>query len=65
MRFEEALKAMRDGKKVREKCWNDWEFMWIDSIKIKWFANPDLDEEFAEEINSDMILAEDWEIIDD
>lgn len=65
MRFEEAFKAMREGKKVREHCWHDWELMWIDGDKIKWFANPDLDEDVVEEIFSEIILREDWEIVDD
>lgn len=51
MIFEEALKAMREGKKVRRKVWCKGE-----NIKIQ-----DLKEGRIEYLRTSNVLAEDWE----
>lgn len=68
MRFEQALQAMREGKKVREKSWNTWECLFIKNNilcsadmydgKI-FYGRADLP------MDADYLLAEDWEIVED
>lgn len=64
MNFESALKAMRKGKKVREKCWNEWEAIWLEKRYFYCYANSDKDIEDWEDFDSDYILAEDWEVVE-
>lgn len=63
-KFEDALKAMREGKKVRQKCWWDWELFWIENGELKCFANPYLDIEILKEFSTDFLFATDWEIVE-
>lgn len=65
MKFECALKAMREGKKVRQKSWWDWELFWIENEELKCFANHHLDIEILEELSTDFLFATDWEIVDE
>lgn len=63
MTFEQALKAMREGKRVRQRCWNLWEAMWMFNGKLFWYDNPDLDVGEVEYLLVSFILDEDWEIV--
>ena len=57
MKFEEALKAMREGKKVRRKTWGKYCYIWIyGDIVNQNFNSVNL---------SSAILSEDWEVIED
>lgn len=58
MKFEEALKAMRKGKKVRRKAWGRFSYIKIsEGTFVTMFNN---------EINiTNAILHNDWEIVDD
>lgn len=68
MRFEQALQAMREGKKVREKSWNTWECLFI---KKKMLYSADMDDGkifyYVADLSmdADYLLAEDWEIVED
>lgn len=67
MKFEEALQAMRKGKKVRRKAWGEETYITIaifddclhsgERILITQFGNP-------VSLNT-AILKNDWEIVDD
>lgn len=61
MRFEQALQAMRKGKKVKTK--NGLAIFYIDGDNIieEWTDNGYTTAIF----NSTMILLEDWEIVDE
>lgn len=65
MKFEKALKAMREGKKVREKCWHPWEAMWMYHGKLFWYDSPKLYKEEVNDISAYLILADDWEVINE
>ena len=65
MRFEKALKAMREGKKVRRAFWDSWEAMWIKDNKFYCYDNMGKDVWEYEEWYLDNMLAEDWEIVDE
>lgn len=65
MRFEEALKAMREGKKVRQKGFKGWILLEDGLIKESFYRatkNYILPEDA---LCLSAILAEDWEIVDD
>lgn len=72
MRFEQALQAMREGKKVRVKTGNPSIDQWLLWLKL----NEENKQIFFLGINDDMwqcpqglftrsILSEDWEVVDD
>ena len=66
MIFEEALAAMRKGKKVRRASyWEKWEAMWIKDNKFYCYENEHKDVWEYEEWYMDNMLAEDWEIVDE
>ena len=62
MRFEEALKWMREGKKVRQKCYPQFIY-WIEEDKIFEIHRGWMDE--AKYFEPFEILAEDWEVVDE
>lgn len=69
MRFEEALKAMREGKKVRRTDWvrkDNYIFLrrkpWGDDLK--WFFVDSTGFEFAE-MNTYWIMSEKWEEVEE
>lgn len=62
MTFEEALKAMREGKKVRRASWD------IPTIFYSYANGVGIYDSFKNEedmIYTKDILAEDWEIVDE
>lgn len=63
MRFEEALKAMREGKKVRRKCWGKYCYIQIEynpsTCKVE-FLNQNQND-FS--LSADSVLADDWEVM--
>lgn len=68
MKFEEALKAMREGKSVKRKAYND-EYLYIEEnlnrepiMFIKKKYEPRI---CVAIINIISILAEDWEVVDE
>ena len=65
MRFEEALKAMREGKKVRRTSWDKWEAMWIKDNKFYCYENMCGDVYEYEDWYLYNMLEEDWEIVDE
>lgn len=62
MNFSEALELMKDGKEVRRKSWAEVEYMWIENGKIMRRIYYDLLELEYVRIESEDILAEDWEL---
>lgn len=66
MRFELALKAMREGKKVKRPCYSVEYFIKDNKIKyIQRIDGKEYDFGGANAINNDDIMSEDWEVIDD
>jgi hypothetical protein len=65
MKFEEALKAMREGKKVKRNPFND-EYaicLGIVSRKYRAFSGSKLVDRIEEiSFDTDYLLSEDWEI---
>ena len=69
MRFEEALKAMREGKKVKRRKWGKYKYWRLD------LQNNELmhkDTPYTQEssflntkISVEQITADDWEVVDD
>lgn len=69
MRFEEALKAMREGKKVKNSAYN-YIYAIIDNDVCMSNINHfnimnNLGSWREAEIYSDELLAEDWEVVND
>ena len=68
MRFEEALKAMREGKSVKRKAYND-EYLYIkenlNKEPIMFIKKKYEPRNCVATINIIGILAEDWEIVDE
>lgn len=64
MRFEDALKAMRDGKKVRCPSLSPNTFELIPWTK-QFFVNDGLSEIPISGITIKFLLTEDWEIVQD
>ena len=70
MRFEQALQAMREGKKVKRPTQHNPRAIRCNRIVEVFKWNPREKEikdwyEPLEGINCDNILAEDWEIVED
>lgn len=68
MKFEKALQAMREGKKVRRARWNKQGYIFYDdeSEKIKAVSEQNPRKyEFDGTLINDDILAEDWEIYEE
>lgn len=59
MRFEEALKAMREGKKVKSKY---TPVLWLEDNEI-WYANKRGIYNYF--LTTSEVLSEDWEIVDE
>jgi hypothetical protein len=57
MKFEQALQAMREGKKVKLSSWSAREFIKL-SVKL-----VDEDENGIS-YDDEVILAEDWEVVE-
>lgn len=65
MKFEEALKAMREGKKIARKKWinnGTEDYYFIKSGEIWYYSGIDFRRCY---MISENILAEDWEAIDE
>ena len=60
MRFEEALKAMREGKKVKLG-----DYIYFIEEKTIWKHHIDNDFKLLGHLYYDEIMSEDWEIIND
>ena len=62
MRFEEALKAMREGKKVKRISWNvpDIFYSYANGVGIYDSLGNKEDMIYTRDI-----LAEDWEVVDE
>ena len=39
MKFMEAIKAMKEGKKVRRKCWTDEQYVYVSNDAVLWSNN--------------------------
>lgn len=68
MRFEEALKAMRKGKAVTRKEYNDEYLYIIENLNkepIMFVKKKYVPRNCVVTINIINILAEDWEIVDE
>ena len=64
MKFEQALQAMREGKKVRRKSIENAEyFIKNKKMMCKYFAYGEY--KYDSYIFFSEILAEDWEVVDD
>ena len=69
--FEEALKCMREGKKVNPCCHSDWKCIYhLDMDKREIILDVyDDDKLFQSGVSStfnfDEIMAEDWEVVED
>ena len=62
MKFEEALKLLREGKKIRRSCWRKNVYF----VKTKNGATTYIDgEEFIYRININTILENDWELYEE
>ena len=57
MKFEEALKLLKEGKKIRNKLWRKEYYIWT-NVKVC-FLNPRGD--VVNSVASDLILNDDWE----
>lgn len=62
MKFEEALQAMREGKKITNSEWAVKEFFYID-YHTKEIRNSKGNDIEAASLNQ-IIFSEDWEIVD-
>lgn len=62
MNFSEALELMKEGKEVRRESWAEVEYMWIENGKIMRRIFYDLLELEYVRIETEDILAEDWEL---
>lgn len=65
MRFEEALKAMREGKKVNPNCYKDSKYIYYLDRNGKQIILILYGNEVATTFNYQEIMSEDWEIIDE
>lgn len=69
MRFEEALKAMREGKKVKLSSEGLETIFWIkneDIISESFYdGEREYDQEASHWLITEEILSEDWEIVND
>lgn len=69
MNFSDALKALKDGKKIRRKKWSAESFIFLDKFldkdEIELYYCYDLDgiKIIPTEIDAEGLLAEDWEIV--
>lgn len=62
MNFSEALELMKGGEKIRRKSWAEVEYMWIENETIMRRIFYDLLELECIRVDSEDILAEDWEL---
>lgn len=68
MRFEQALQAMREGKSVKRKAYNDEYLYIIENLKkepIMFVKKKYEKRNCVATINIINILAEDWEIVNE
>lgn len=66
MKFEEALKAMREGKKVKRPWYNEVYVISHNEIRYRYtFGKGEVYEFGLNAIQKEDILAEDWEIVDE
>ncbi len=65
MKFEEAMKALNEGKKVRKKCWSEDFYLYKNGVGNVFLGN------FDTKINSRYIpsnislIKDDWEIVEE
>lgn len=62
MSFSEALELVKDGKEVRRKSWSEVEYLWIENGKLMRRIDYDLLELEIIRMDTEDILAEDWEL---
>lgn len=62
MSFSEALELVKDGKEVRRKSWSEVEYLWIENGKLMRRIDYDLLELEIVRMDTEDILAEDWEL---
>lgn len=66
MTFEKALKAMREGKRVKRPCYSVEYFINGSNIKyIQKIDGKEYDFGGANAINGEDIMSNDWEVVDD
>lgn len=63
MSFSEALELVKDGKEVRRKSWSEVEYLWIENGKLMRRIDYDLLELEIIRMDTEDILAEDWELL--
>lgn len=62
MSFSEALELVKDGKEVGRKSWSEVEYLWIENGKLMRRIDYDLLELEIIRMDTEDILAEDWEL---
>lgn len=66
MKFEEALKCMREGKKVKRKQYNCCFFIEYSQIFVTYqYYLDNKHTELKEHFWLEEIMAEDWEVVED
>lgn len=63
MNFEAALKAMREGRKVRRPGWVRLRYLLYCDGTLWRMSTDSLEERVCTVLNSTALLAEDWEIV--
>lgn len=65
MRFEEALRELREGNEIRRAEWVTKLVKIYESILFCYPSKESYYVDLAESFSIDDILAEDWEVVDD
>lgn len=65
MKFEEALAAMREGKRVRRICWMPERSVRLDGVRIEVKQEKYDSAEAYHEIPLSWLVSQDWEIVED
>lgn len=60
MRFEEALEAMRNGKKAKRARWSNSSAMWIEKESGEMYTD---DKPFDRSLSFEEITADDWVVV--
>ena len=62
MKFEEILPALREGKKIRRKSWQEGEYLKIDGEYLERKDRALLERRLFIDFSLTELLANDWEI---
>lgn len=62
MEFEEALKFLKEGKRVRRKCWADGQFIERRGVGLLWICNESGPLKY-ESVPCHLFFVADWEVI--